>query len=146
MQKIQVPFFCEDSALKPTVAYSDDACWDLKIPKDVTLIGNSEQVVELDLILAIPAGWEGVIRGRSGHGFKRKIKIFQEGTIDAGYRNKIGIHLQNTTNSPQSFLAGTAMAQIAFREVPEVELVEVLCPGELPEAHRGLRGFGSSDA
>ncbi|MCL1855341.1 MAG: gamma-glutamyltransferase [Clostridia bacterium] len=68
------------------------------------------------------------------------------GTIDAGYRNEIGVILHNAGPEPQELGRGLKIAQIAFRRVPDCDLRRVATAEFDADTARSLKGFGSSGA
>ena len=63
------------------------------------------------------------------------------GTIDAGYRNEIGVILTNLGSEPFEIVQGDRIAQLVLAKVEHVEwnVVETL-----DESDRGETGFGDS--
>ena len=94
------------------------------------------------LAMAIPEGWEGQIRPRSGLATKKGLRPANTpGTIDADYRGPIIVALHNDSDEIQWVEFDERIAQICFRKVPKVMLTEV---EELDETERGEGGFGST--
>jgi dUTP pyrophosphatase len=90
--------------------------------------------------VAIPEGYEGQIRPRSGLAMREGIGILNSpGTIDADYRGEIKIVLINLGVEPFVVRNGTRIAQLVIAPVIRAELEEVL---ELPETQRNEGGFG----
>jgi len=97
-------------------------------------------LVPTGLALAIPAGFEGQVRARSGLTLKHGITVLNgPGTIDSDYRGPLGVILGNLGTHPFVVQDGDRIAQIVFARVPTVELEEV---SELPDTERGEGGFG----
>lgn len=98
--------------------------------------------VSTGLAMAIPEGYEGQIRPRSGLATKRGLRPANTpGTIDSDYRGPVIVALHNDTNETQTIEHGERIAQICFRKVPAMNLVEV---DNLDETNRGSGGFGST--
>ena len=92
--------------------------------------------------MAIPAGYEGQVRPRSGLALKHGISIVNSpGTIDSDYRGEVAIVLINHGQEPFEVKPLSRIAQmvIARVEQPKLELVE-----ELDETERGAGGYGST--
>jgi dUTP pyrophosphatase len=89
--------------------------------------------------MAIPSGFEGVVRGRSGLS-SRGIRV-EHGTIDSGYRGQVGVIIHNASGVAYGINIGDRIAQLAIRKAPAVTFDVV---GELDETERGASGFGSS--
>lgn len=102
------------------------------------------------LAFEIPPGWEMVIVGRSGHGFKHNIRLANcEGVIDSDYRGEVLIALTADSDAGYKELYGMAtlvdakiserIAQGKLQEAYRVRFNEV---NELSETQRGAGGFG----
>jgi dUTP pyrophosphatase len=94
------------------------------------------------LALAIPPGFEGQVRPRSGLARDRQITVANApGTIDADYRGHVMVLLINLGQEPFTVKPGDRIAQLVIAPVTRAELVEV---GELDSTARGEGGFGST--
>jgi dUTP pyrophosphatase len=97
-------------------------------------------LVPTGLALAIPPGYEGQVRARSGLALRHGIAVLNgPGTIDSDYRGPLGIILGNLGQDPFTIHDGDRIAQIVFARVPSATMVEVT---ELPPTGRGEGGFG----
>ena len=97
-------------------------------------------LVPTGLALAIPSGYEGQVRARSGLALKHGIAVLNgPGTIDSDYRGPLGVILANLGSEPFTIRDGDRIAQIVFARVPRVELVE---ESALSPTGRGEGGFG----
>ncbi len=97
-------------------------------------------LVPTGLALAIPEGFEGQVRARSGLVLKHGIAVLNgPGTIDSDYRGPLGVILGNLGSAAFAVEHGDRIAQIVFSRLPEVVLEEL---GELPPTERGEGGFG----
>lgn len=90
--------------------------------------------------IAIPEGYEGYIRPRSGLALKHGIHVLG-GTIDADFRGEIGVILVNLGGCDVVVRPGDRIAQLVIAPVARAELVEVdaLCATD-----RGSDGYGST--
>lgn len=138
------------TAIMPTRGSAAAAGWDLyadlRPPEDTGTIRviypHTTSVIGTGFALAIPDGWEGQIRPRSGLATKSGLRPANTpGTIDSDYRGEIKVALHNDTDVDQYVYHGDRIAQIVFSEVPEVVLLPVLT---LSDTERGEGGFGSS--
>lgn len=129
-------------ATTPTRANRGDAGYDLhsSTAGQVTLEPGQRQLFPTGIALAIPEGYVGLIKPRSGLARKKGIDVLG-GVIDAGYRGDVGVILINTDSEPQVIAEGERIAQILFQPVMEVELLEV---ERIGGSERGTGGFGSS--
>jgi len=123
-------------------AHKYDGGVDIRSVEDKVIMPKSYETIATGLKTAIPAGYVGMIRGRSGLAFKYGITTFN-GTIDASYRNFINCILFNMSNEPYKVNKGDRIAQMLTVKVMLENYVEV---DELPEADdgRGENGFGST--
>ena len=92
--------------------------------------------------LQMPNNFEAQVRPRSGLALKNSITVLNTpGTIDSDYRGEICVILINHGQISFKIKRGMRIAQIVFKENPEVNLVEV---DELNDTKRGSGGFGST--
>jgi len=90
--------------------------------------------------IAIPRGYEGQIRPRSGAAWKHGLSIPNApGTIDPDYRGEVAVLLVNLGKEPVTVEPGQRIAQLVICPVAEAELVEVPA---LAQTVRGDGGFG----
>lgn len=104
-------------------------------PMDRVLVGTG-------LSLAIPPGYEGQIRPRSGLALKQGITVLNSpGTIDSDYRGEVQVLLINLGKEPVEIKRGYRIAQLVIAPVVQATLREV---EQLDETERGAGGFGST--
>ncbi len=116
--------------------YDLRACLD----EPVELAPGRIALVPTGLALAIPAGFEGQVRARSGLALKHGIAVINgPGTIDSDYRGPLGVILGNLGTEPFTVRDGDRIAQIVFAPVTALDLEET---DELPRTERGEGGFG----
>lgn len=93
--------------------------------------------------LAIPKGYEGQIRPRSGLALKHGVTVLNSpGTIDSDYRGEVKVLLINLGNEPVEIKRGDRIAQIVFAPVAHAALQ---CVESFDDTARGSGGFGSTD-
>ena len=98
--------------------------------------------VDTGLAMAIPPGFEGQVRPRSGLAAKHAVTLTNSpGTIDADYRGPIQILLINHGREPVRIAPNDRIAQMVIAPVVQAVLEEV---DVLPETVRGAGGFGST--
>ncbi len=127
----------------PARAYPGDAGLDLSTCERVELLPGERALVPTGIAVAVPEGYAGFVQPRSGLAARHGVTIVNSpGLIDSGYRGEVKIVLLNTDRE-RTFVAevGERVAQLVVLPVPTLELVE---SDELPDSHRGERGFGSS--
>lgn len=129
-------------AFIPMIAKPGDVCFDLHAcdrETGVVLWPGQTLVVYTGLAFAIPEGWEGIVRGRSGNAAKGLQVV--TGTLDSGYRGEVGCILYNASRDQMCIRRGDRIAQLAIRQVPDVQFLEV---DALDDTARGATGFGST--
>lgn len=110
------------------------------IDRPLTLAPGQIALLPTGFALAIPAGYEGQVRPRSGLAVKNGITLINSpGTIDADYRGEIKIALINLGNEAFTVERGMRIAQLVIAPVMQARLVET---DNLPETNRGEGGFG----
>ena len=126
----------------PSYATALSAGMDLRanISSSVTLKPLERYLVPTGIYIALPAGYEGQVRPRSGLATKRGITVVNApGTIDADYRGEIGVVLINLSQEDFTINDGERIAQLVVARYEQVEfsLVETL-----DETERGEGGYG----
>ncbi|MBA4039810.1 MAG: dUTP diphosphatase [Planctomyces sp.] len=99
-------------------------------------------LVPTGLALAIPEGYEGQVRARSGLAAKHGIGLPNGvGTIDSDYRGELRVALINWGSEPFAIEHGMRVAQLVISPVVRAEVRPV---GALDQTVRGQGGFGST--
>ena len=112
------------------------------IEADLTLLPGARALVPTGFSMAIPAGYEGQVRPRSGLALKYGITCLNSpGTIDADYRGPVGVILANLGTEPFVLRRGDRIAQLVIASVAHAQFDVEL---ELVETQRGTGGFGST--
>ena len=110
------------------------------LENEVTLKPGERRLIPTGISVAIPKGFEGQIRPRSGLAIQNGIGIVNSpGTIDADYRGEIGVLLINFGEKPFTIHDGDRIAQMVISKVYQVRLEEI---DELPPSKRQGGGFG----
>ncbi|WP_346893011.1 dUTP diphosphatase [uncultured Roseibium sp.] len=130
----------------PLPAYQSDlaAGLDLQAAVDAPLVlePGKRALVPTGLAMAIPAGFEGQVRPRSGLAAKNGITVLNTpGTIDADYRGEVKVILINLGDEAFTIERGSRIAQLVIAPVHQADIVEVEV---LSETDRGEGGFGST--
>lgn len=108
----------------------------------VSLLPGERKLLPTGFRIAIPDGYEGQIRLRSG--FARRTGCLMPnapGTIDSDYRGELLVLLMNVSNAAVSVDCGERFAQLV---ICPVERVSWNLVGELNDSARGSGGFGST--
>ena len=116
------------------------------VPADapLTLRPGDRHAVPTGLAMAIPPGFEGQVRPRSGLALRDGVTCLNSpGTIDADYRGEVKVILIN--HGPDDFIIrrGDRIAQLLISPVVQASWREV---ESLDETQRGAGGFGSTGA
>ena len=127
----------------PAYATAGSAGMDLRahLEQPVVLAPWSRESVPTGLRLAIPQGYEGQVRPRSGLALRHGVTTLNApGTIDSDYRGEIRVILMNSSDEPFTVSPGDRIAQLVIAPVETVRLVQA----PLDETERGDGGFGST--
>ena len=109
---------------------------------DVVINPGDVGLIPTGLEMAIPAGFEGQVRPRSGLAVTHRIGIPNSpATIDSDYRGELRVPLINLGPMPFTVSRGMRIAQLVIAPVVRVTWDEV---PELPPTARGSGGFGHS--
>ena len=128
----------------PAYATLGAAAFDLlaAIADPITLAPGKRALVPTGLAFAIPAGFEGQVRPRSGLAAKNGVTVLNApGTIDADYRGEVQVILINHGDQPFIVERGMRIAQFLLAPVTRAALTPV---ESLDETARGAGGFGST--
>ena len=107
----------------------------------LTLAPGARALVGTGIALALPEGFEGQVRPRSGLALKHGVTVLNApGTIDSDYRGEIGVLLVNLGRSAFVVERGMRIAQLVIAPVARARLLE----GETGSTGRGAGGFGST--
>jgi dUTP pyrophosphatase len=99
-------------------------------------------LIPTGLAVAIPDGFEGQVRPRSGRAAREGLTVLNApGTIDADYRGEVQVLLVNFGPEPVEIRPADRIAQLVVSPVLRVEWQEV---DALPTSGRGDGGFGST--
>jgi dUTP pyrophosphatase len=119
-----------------------DLCADLPGDDEAHVYPGHLQLIPTGLSLAIPEGFEGQIRPRSGLALKQSLTVLNSpGTLDSDYRGPVGIILYNAGSETRIIKHGDRIAQLVICPVATatLEVVE-----DLDSTDRGSGGFGST--
>lgn len=114
------------------------------VPADapLTLAPGERALVPTGFAIALPPGFEGQVRPRSGLAVKHGITVLNApGTIDADYRGEVQVAIVNLGSEPFTINRAMRIAQLVVAPVVSATPVEV---DTLDETDRGDRGFGST--
>ena len=155
--------YCNENAKMPSYAHLTDSGMDIYALEDITIAPGETKLVPTGLKVAIPAGYELQVRPKSGRCLKTKLRIANTpGTIDAGYRDEIGVIVDNIEpfiksaqmdeagrlynvefGSSYTIGAGEKFAQLVLCEVPKAAFYQVESVSAIENDGRA-GGFGST--
>jgi dUTP pyrophosphatase len=114
------------------------------VPADapIELAPGARALVPTGVAIALPAGFEGQVRPRSGLAARHGITVLNApGTVDADYRGELQVILVNFGAEPFVISRGMRIAQLIAAPVQRIKLVEV---DALEATARAQGGFGST--
>ena len=127
-------------AITPTRGHSGDAGLDLYASEPTFIPKGGTIAVPTGIAMAIPMGFVGDVRPRSGKTLYSKLRV-QYGTVDSPYRGEIKVICDNIGEVDVIIQQGEKIAQIVILPVPEFTPFEF---DFLGETTRGEGGFGST--
>lgn len=163
-RNILIPIeYCHEDAKMPTYAHLSDAGMDIYALEDITIAPGETKLIPTGIKVAIPLGYEIQVRPKSGRCLKTKLRVANTpGTIDAGYRDEIGVIIDNiepfiksaeidengrlyNVEFGSSFTIGKGekFAQLVLSEVPKAVFYEVESVAAIENDGR-KGGFGST--
>jgi dUTP pyrophosphatase len=155
--------YCNPDAKMPTYAHLTDSGMDVYALEDTTIAPGETKLVPTGIKVAIPAGYELQVRPKSGRCLKTKLRVANTpGTIDAGYRDEIGVIIDNIEpfiksadidengrlynvefGSSYTIGKGEKFAQLVLIEVPKAIFYQVEHVSDIANDGRN-GGFGST--
>jgi dUTP pyrophosphatase len=128
----------------PAYATAGSAGTDLHaaVESEVVLAPGERCAVPTGLVMALPAGYEGQVRPRSGLALRAGLTVANApGTVDSDYRGEVMVILVNLGREPVTIRRGERIAQLVVAPVVRATFVET---ADLPPSNRGAGGFGST--
>lgn len=109
--------------------------------EEMTLAPRERRLVPTGIRVAIPPGYEGQVRPRSGLASKNGVTVVNApGTIDSDYRGEVKVALINLSDESFACRRGDRIAQLVIAPVTRAEFRK----GPLNQTSRGDGGFGST--
>lgn len=153
---------CREGVELPEYAKPGDAGMDVCAAEEILIKPGETVIVPTGLKLAIPEGYEIQVRPRSGISLKTPLRLANSpGTIDSGYRDELGIIVENTSTlsccdgqnvfgigekgnkkGTYRICKGDRVAQLVLQEVPRIRFIPVSSVREIGINRGG--GFGST--
>ena len=128
----------------PSYETSGSAGMDLPAAIEGTIVLESLQrtAIPTGLQIAIPDGFEGQVRPRSGLAFRHGLTVTNApGTIDSDYRGELKVLLVNLGTDSVTIERGMRIGQLVIAPVVQASVSEV---ATLDETERGAGRFGST--
>ena len=127
----------------PAYAHEGDAGLDLYSTINHTLQPGERVLIPTGLKMAIPHGYEGQVRPKSGLALKHGLTVLNTpGTVDAPYRGEVGVILINLDQkTAYEIKKGEKVAQMVFNKIEYATFTEA---SDLTATTRGEGGFGST--
>lgn len=132
------------NAVLPVYKTAGAAGFDLyaAVDEDLVIVPKERKMVPTGLAFAIPEGFEGQVRPRSGLALSLGMSIVNTpGTIDSDYRGEVSVLLINLGQENAIIKPGDRIAQMVISLIERVDLKEVT---DLEATDRGSGGFGST--
>jgi dUTP pyrophosphatase len=110
----------------------------------ITPIHRGGRIIKLPcgIACAIPLGYEGQVRPRSGLSTKHGVTIPNApGTVDCDYRGEMFVALINLGPEPVEIRHGDRVAQLVIAPIAHARIAEA---DSLDQTARGAGGFGST--
>lgn len=123
-----------------TKAHDIDAGYDILSSEDIWIRPGEKELILTGLKVAIPAGYVGIIKSRSGLSVKHNLEV-GAGVIDSGYTGEVRVVLRNLGNEIYCVKSGDKIAQMIIVNLPDIEIVRV---DNLNNTERGEGGFNST--
>lgn len=109
------------------------------LERPLELAAGATTLIPTGLAMAIPEGYVGLIRDRSGLALAGLQTV--AGVIDSDYRGEVMVALHNASGRPKLLDPGDRIAQMLVLPCPRTVLEEM---ADLPATRRGSGGFGST--
>jgi dUTP pyrophosphatase len=141
---MELPFKrLSEEAVLPAYAQPGDAGLDLTSTADVEVGPGERGMISTGLVVAIPAGYAGLVLPRSGLASRKGLTLANSpGLIDSGYRGEITCAVVNLDRETAvSIRRGDRVAQLVIVQAPHLE---PRWAEDLPVSERGEGGFGST--
>jgi dUTP pyrophosphatase len=130
----------------PVPAYQSAEAAGLDLPaavrEDVVIAPGRRALVATGWSFAIPRGFEGQVRPRSGLALRHGITVLNTpGTVDSDYRGEIKVVLANFGEEDFVVKRGDRIAQLVIAPIARAEVRVVT---SLDATARGAGGYGST--
>lgn len=124
-------------------AHKEDAGYDIRSAEAAKLRGGASHVFPTGLHVAIPEGYVGILKSRSGNAVNKGLEV-GAGVIDSGYTGEVKVLMHNMSVASHRIAVGNKIAQMVIVPICDLESQQVSSLEELGESERGADGFGST--
>ncbi|HET8938751.1 MAG TPA: dUTP diphosphatase [Polyangiales bacterium] len=141
---LKIQLLREGLSVMPTYATAGAAGLDLHAALEAPrrLEPGARAAIPTGIAIALPSGYEGQVRARSGLASRFGIALVNApGTIDEDYRGEVHVLLVNLGQEPYTIQPKDRVAQLVVAPVTRVQTLQVENVGE---TERGSGGFGST--
>lgn len=149
---IEVELIHSDAKL-PSKSHQHDGGYDIYSIEDFNLMSGEIKLCPTGIKMAIPEGYVGLLRGRSGLALQGIDPLefycpdthpttLLGGVIDNIYRGQVGVILKNLSGGIRIIKKGDRICQVVILKIWDGGIMIVQ---KLGASDRGDRGFGSSD-
>jgi dUTP pyrophosphatase len=117
------------------------------VPADapVELAPGARALVPTGIAIALPPGYEGQVRPRSGLAARHGVTLLNSpGTVDADYRGELQVILVNLGAEPFVVSRGMRIAQLVVAAVQHAALIETDALDSTARAHGGFGSTGTN--
>lgn len=145
MVKVVVKLLREGASL-PQYQTSGAAAFDIQacLSEPLSLSPGERKLIPSGLALAIPEGYEGQLRPRSGMALKKGLGLVNSpGTIDSDFRGELMTLAINLGQEAIQIVHGDRVAQMVISPVIQATIEQV---EDLSKTDRAEGGFGSTGA
>ena len=143
---VRVPIARVRQSTVPLPAYMSPGAAGMDLVADVDAVDlapGARALVPTGIAIALPEGYEGQVRPRSGLAVRMGLSVLNApGTIDSDYRGEVQVLLVNLGQEAVTVRRGDRIAQLVVAPVARVAWDET---ADLDQTSRGAGGFGSTD-
>jgi dUTP pyrophosphatase len=144
--RVRVPILRVGSVEVPLPRYQTEGAVGMDlcaaVPEPVTMAPGERRLIPTGYAVAIPTGYEGQVRPRSGLALRHGVTVLNApGTIDPDYRGELSVLLVNLGQEAFVVGRGDRVAQLVICPVARGELIDVTALDATP---RGDGGYGST--
>jgi dUTP pyrophosphatase len=128
----------------PSYATPESAGMDLRaaVNETVVLQPSCRVLIPTGVVLAIPSGYNGEIRSRSGLANEYGVVVLNSpGTVDSDYRGEVKVVLVNMSKENFGIERGMRIAQLVIQKCEKIDWNVV---DSLDETVRATGGYGST--